>query len=130
MLIKSVCVLGLFAGEYDIRFIMVGSDGRQIMATQPITILPAEVSLNAPLKAAVDSELTVQWQGPNREGDYIDLVKPGNQKPYGELSYFYTKDNPNSGQLKMPKEAGTYTIRYIIQGKQRKILASKEVIIE
>lgn len=120
----------VIAGEYDIRFIMVGSDGRQILATQAIKILPVPVTLNAPDNAEAGSHIKIHWQGPNRKGDYIDLAKLNSNKPYGELSYFYTKDNSETGQLKMPKEPGTYTIRYIIQGKSRQILATRNVVVE
>ncbi len=117
-------------GEYDVRFIMEGSDGRQIMATQPLDILGVNVSLNAATHGQAEAMLSVQWQGPNRKGDYIDLAKHNSTKPYGELSYFYTKNNPATGQLKLPKTPGTYTIRYIIQGKKREILATHDVVVE
>ncbi|WP_154224199.1 vWA domain-containing protein [Marinicella rhabdoformis] len=120
----------VIAGEYDVRFIMIGSDGRQIMATQPINILPVEVTLDAPDQATVNSPVMVEWQGPSRKGDYIDLAKHNSKKPYGELSYFYTKDNQGKGQLNMPKTPGTYTIRYIIQGKSRQILATKDITVK
>lgn len=120
----------IIAGEYDIRFIMVGGDGRKIMATKAIDVLPVEVQLSAPEKAQAGTKLNVQWQGPGRKGDYIDLAKHNDKRPYGELSYFYTKGNPESGELTLPKQPGTYTIRYIIQGKQRAILATRDVVVE
>ncbi len=118
------------AGEYDIRFIMESSDGRKIMATQAIDILPVEVQLSAAEKGQVGTQLKVNWQGPDRKGDYIDLVKHNDKRTYGELSYFYTENNPESGELTLPKQPGMYTIRYIIQGKNREILATREVVVE
>lgn len=120
----------VLAGEYDIRFIMEGSGGRAVMATKPLTILPVAVTLQAPEQAAAEDVITVQWQGPGSEGDYIDLVKHNDTRTYGELSYFYTKGNPGQGTLKLPSTPGTYTIRYVIQGKTREILSTRDIFVE
>ena len=76
------------------------------------------------------SRIDVSWQGPGRAGDYIDLVKQADTRTYGELSYFYTKDNPGQGSLTLPDQPGTYTIRYVIQGKTRGILATRDIVVE
>ncbi len=118
-------------GDYDVRFILQNGKGqRSILTKSTLTILPVTTTLTAPSKGAAGSTITVNWQGPGRKGDYVDLVKQGDTRTYGELSYFYTNNNPEQGSLTLPEQPGTYTIRYIIQGKQRGILATSDIVVE
>ena len=118
-------------GDFDVRFIIQNGKGQRSILTQsPIKILPVTTTLDAPANAAAGSKINVNWQGPGRKGDYIDLVKQGDNRTYGELSYFYTKSNPEQGSLTLPDQPGTYTIRYIIQGKARAILATRDIVVE
>ena len=117
------------AGNYKIRFIIEGADGRKVLTSAPITINAVDASLTAPQTASVSSNIEVQWTGPNRKGDYIDLVKSSSDRTYGELSYFYTKSNPQKGMLTVPETAGEYKIRYVLQGKQRKVLAEQMITV-
>ncbi|MFK8012038.1 MAG: VWA domain-containing protein [Marinicellaceae bacterium] len=117
------------AGDYKIRFIISGADGRKVLASSPITINSVNAALTAPQTATVGSTIEVQWNGPNRKGDYVDLVKASSDRTYGELSYFYTASNPQKGTLTVPKTAGEYKIRYVLQGKQRKVLSEQMITV-
>ena len=118
-------------GTYDVRLIIENGKGqRSAIATQSIEVLSVTTQLDAPASGAAGSRIEVSWQGPGRNGDYIDLVKQGDTRTYGELSYFYTRDYPNQGSLTLPDQPGTYTIRYIIQGKSRGILATRDIVVE
>jgi len=117
------------AGDYQIRFVMEAAGGRKVLSSRPIKIKGVNASLTLPQTALKGTQVDVQWTGPNRKGDYIDLVPLNKVKTYGELSYFYTNDNPKKGSLKMPDKAGEYKVRYVLQGKQRKVLAEKNITI-
>lgn len=118
------------SGMYDVRFIMVGAEGRTVMARSPIVINDVPVTLNLPETAQAGASVTVNWQGPNRKQDYIDLIKADRKTLYGEITYFYTAENPNSGILVMPKEPGQYKVRYVIQGKKRLVLTEKLITVQ
>jgi len=118
------------AGNYKIRFIIEGADGRKVLKTAPITIKSVDATLSLPQTATAGSSIEVQWTGPNRKGDYVDLIKASSDRTYGELSYFYTNSNPQKGMLTIPKTAGKYKIRYVIQGKQRKVLAEQTITVK
>jgi len=118
-------------GTYDVRLIIENGKGqRSAIATQSIEVLPVTTQLEAPASGTAGSRIDVSWQGPGRAGDYIDLVKQADTRTYGELSYFYTKDNPGQGSLTLPDQPGTYTIRYVIQGKTRGILTTRDIVVE
>ncbi len=117
-------------GDYDIRFVMDGAGGRKVVASQPITIVPVAVTLAAPDRVPAGSSIPVSWQGPNRAGDYVDLVPVNKTATYGELSYFYTNGNPEQGILTAPEQAGEYKIRYVIQGRQRAVLKEHVITVE
>ncbi|MCX7553140.1 VWA domain-containing protein [Marinicella sp. S1101] len=118
------------AGEYDVRFIMDGAGGRKIIATSPIKVVAVPATIEAPSSAAAGSTITVNWQGPSRPDDYIDLIKAEKNTLYGEVTYFYTKNSPEAGMLVMPDEPGAYKIRYVLQGKKRKILAEQAITVK
>ncbi len=117
-------------GKYDVRFIMVGAEGRTIMAKSPFVVTDVSATLELPDTAQAGSTITVNWLGPNRNKDYIDLIKAERKTLYGEITYFYTEKNPGLGTLVMPKEPGQYNVRYILQGKKRRILKEKMIIVQ
>ena len=85
----------------------------------------AIATLNAPDTADRGSKVKVEWTGPKRRGDYVDLVKKGHQPTSGEISYFYT-DRDSSSELTMPAEAGDYEIRYVLEAPGgRQVLARR-----
>ncbi|MCB1582990.1 MAG: VWA domain-containing protein [Xanthomonadales bacterium] len=118
------------AGNYQIRFVMEGAGGRKVLASNPITVKLVEANIIAPSTAPAGSKVEVQWQGPNRNGDYIDLMPVGNNATSGELAYFYTNNNPEKGMLTIPEQPGEYKIRYVIQGRNRAVLDEKIIVVE
>jgi Ca-activated chloride channel family protein len=117
------------AGDYQVRFVMEGADGRKVLASSPITIKSVATDLSVPPSVAAGSSVEIQWTGPNRKGDYVDLMPMGKDTLYGELTYFYTNDNPNKGTLVMPDKPGEYKVRYVLQGRKRAVLAEKAIIV-
>lgn len=117
-------------GKYQIRFVMDGAGGRKVVDSRPVTITAAQASITAPPKATTGTSVEVQWTGPNRDGDYVDLMPVGNDDTSGELAYFYTYNNPEKGRLTMPDEPGQYKIRYVLQGRNRAVLAEQVITVE
>ncbi|WP_223786828.1 vWA domain-containing protein [Marinicella meishanensis] len=117
-------------GEYQIRFVMQGSKDRQVLASEPITVTAVPAILALPGTAAPGSTIQVQWTGPNRQGDYVDLMPADRHTLYGEITYFYTEQNPGQGQLTMPEQAGQYKVRYVLQGRKRLVLAEQTITVQ
>jgi len=115
------------SGEYEIRYVLEGSGSRQVLASSPLVVTMATASLTAPATAAKGRKLVVVYEGPKREGDYVDLVKSGYVATSGELSYFYANGTaPN--ELTLPAEPGAYDIRYVMNAPDGRIVLTKRVI--
>ncbi len=117
------------AGEYQLRYLLEGPGGRKVIASYPLLVKAATATLKAPDTAAKGAKLSVDWTGPKRNGDYVDLVPKGYDRTSGELSYFYTTVGA-TGQLTAPGEAGEYEIRYVQEApKERMVLARKALTV-
>lgn len=104
------------AGDYDIRLVLEGTDGRHVRYTAPLSVAQATAALAAPSAVRPGAEFPVHWSGPAEHADYVDLVPEGYTATSGELSYFYTRDVSGPGLLTAPDAPGTYMVRYILEG--------------
>jgi len=113
------------SGAYEIRYVLEGPTGRKVLTASPLAVTQPAATLKADESAAKGSKVKVEWTGPKRKGDYIDLVKKGHTDTSGELSYFYT-DRESASELTAPAEAGEYEIRYILEAPGgRQVLARR-----
>ena len=119
-------------GQYDVRVVresdgLAGAAkldaraGAQRTVTIPL-VFPLEATVDVtPDAAPVGSQVSVQWTGPNRNGDYITIVKSG-ATPGDYLDYKYT----NAGtpvSIAVPTEPGDYEMRYVLEQPQRVLAA-------
>jgi Ca-activated chloride channel family protein len=102
------------SGAYLIRYVLEGTGGRKILASSPLAVSQPAATVKADDVVAKGSKVKVEWTGPKRRGDYVDLVKKGHLEPSGELSYFYT-DRDTPSELNAPAEPGEYEIRYVLE---------------
>ena len=95
-------------GEYEIRYVI--GHGNSTIASHPITVVAATVSLDAPTEARIGESIPITWVGPNEDRDYIAVAKIG-EKRY--INYTYTEQG-NVLRVQMPPKPGDYEIRYIL----------------
>ena len=113
------------SGAYLIRYVLEGPGGRKVLASSPLAVTQPAATLNADDTVAKGSKVKVEWTGPKRAGDYVDLVKKGHAETSGELSYFYA-DRESSSELTAPAEPGDYEIRYVLEAPGgRQVLARR-----
>jgi len=92
------------AGSYELRYKLGDS---VVLATRPIEIVEAMVSLDAPDVVEVGADVTIRWQGPDAPQDNIQIGTPdGYYTTYGYVS------GVNPLVLTAPDEAGDYELRY------------------
>jgi len=127
---SGVLMAPVDAGQFQVRFIMEGAEGRQVLASQTITVSTVPASLELSSTAQAGTTISVNWQGPNRRGDYVDLMPADNNDIYGELSYFYTNSEESVGTLTVPDQPGQYKVRYVLQGSTRKVLTEKTLTVQ
>ncbi|WP_084419651.1 vWA domain-containing protein [Henriciella litoralis] len=102
-------------GEYQIRYVMEGPEGRVVQYKTTIDVTDAEAVLQASSSVAAGETFTVEWEGPGSPGDYVDVVPAGYEETYGELAYAYTADG-DVLEITAPSEPGNYELRYILEG--------------
>lgn len=106
-------------GTYEIRYVQ--SQGRLTMARASIEVTAVEARLTAPAEAPIGSELSVAWEGPGYQNDFIAIAPAG--APDGQqTSYTYTRTN-NPLSLTLPPVPGEYELRYMMNAGGRVILA-------
>lgn len=96
--------------------------GAERTVTIPLElVLQATVTIDPASTAPAGSKVSVQWTGPNRDGDFVTVVTKGDV-PTGYNSYAYTKAG-NPASLSLPAFAGEYEMRYVL-GRPPRVLAT------
>ncbi|MCC5972932.1 MAG: VWA domain-containing protein [Rubellimicrobium sp.] len=106
-------------GDYVITYYL-GQDNTPL-ASIPIRLEEIAVSVTAPAEAAAGSLISVGWNGPNAEGDFIAVGRPG--EAYGNWNMV---SDGNPLRLLMPIEPGDYEIRYYF-GDGEQVLAASAI---
>jgi len=108
---------------YELRFVQ---NGKKVIARQTITVEDIAVTLDAPEVGKVGETISVGFTGPVSRGDWITVVLPdAGATKYTD--YFYPR-NGSPGKLDLPKTAGDYEIRYVLDGTR--VVASAAIKIE
>ncbi|SDB06843.1 vWA domain-containing protein [Bauldia litoralis] len=114
-------------GAYELQY---RYDNRDVIATRPIEVIDALVSLSAPANAEIGSTVTVEWVGPGGNRDAIELFDPAAKQGEGAVvrgSRLVHGDFENrTVSIVVPTEPGFYQFRYW-NGEDRKVLASREI---
>ncbi len=110
-------------GTFEVRY--VDGEGR-ILASQPIEIVEAMVTLDVPETAVAGGRIRFRWTGPARPKDFLVVIKPEEKLPK-RLDFAYASEgSPTS--LAAPARAGLYEIRYI-EGSSLRELAKATIRI-
>ena len=101
-------------GQYELRYLF--DRKRSVIATRPIEVVDAPVSLSAPATVPIGRRFTVEWVGPGERRDSIDIFNPdarqgegkivrGKQLPHGDM-------DKRTVELTAPADPGFYQLRY------------------
>lgn len=104
-------------GEYELRYVL--SDGRKVLATQPLTVTEVAATVTPDGALPAGGMALVRWTGPNYRNDFIALAKKGAK---GQETYQYTQQG-SPLEVQLPAEPGEYELRYVMNQDNR-ILAS------
>jgi Ca-activated chloride channel family protein len=103
---------------------------RAVIATRPIEVVEAQVSLSAPAAADIGSTVIVDWVGPGAVRDSIELFDPAAKQGEGALVSSKRVRNEDFENRKVriivPTEPGFYRLRYF-NGDDRRVLATREI---
>ena len=113
-------------GDYELRYVQ--KQDYTVLASQPISVEPTEAGVSGPQTAAAGSTITVEWNGPEYDGDYIavdEAGKSGGRFPINSQSI----EQGSPLELLMPPEPGDYELRYV-QKQDYTVLASQPISVE
>ncbi len=113
-------------GNFEIRYVLGDSD--RTLASLPITIAPASVTLEAPKSVPVNSAFEVTWTGPGNWEDFIEIVPAGAAADDAPTREARTSQG-NPLPIFAPAQAGNYEIRYMMR-ETGEIAASIDLVVE
>jgi hypothetical protein len=108
-------------GAAELRY-MTGR-GAKVLGRRSITILAAQIELEAPASVGAGQPVSIIWKGPANSGDYLTIVAAS--APDGNFGA-YAMTNRSPLTVNAPKEAGPAEIRYI-SGQGGKVLARRAI---
>ncbi|MDG3040303.1 VWA domain-containing protein [Roseicyclus marinus] len=96
-------------GDYVISYFI--NDGTDVIATAPITVTPAAITLTAPATAMAGTTLEIGWTGPDYEGDFIGIGPVGAENR-DRWQHFADVETGLPARIAVPAEPGDYLIGY------------------
>ncbi|MEM8576267.1 MAG: VWA domain-containing protein [Pseudomonadota bacterium] len=113
------------AGAYEITYFM--AQRRTPVASVPLAVSEARVSVTAPSAAPASSTIEVGWEGPDTKGDYIGIGRVGTSGPDAWETFTYTsKGQP--AKVQVPSTPGEYVVTYFL-AQDRTALASQPITV-
>jgi Ca-activated chloride channel homolog len=100
-------------GPYEVRFVLEANGTYKVLASSPINVEPAVGRVDAPDRIERGSEVTVAFEGPKGDGDFITIVPVG-AAPDAFTDYQNALSEKSSVTLQAPDEAGSYEVRYVM----------------
>lgn len=118
-------------GTYELRY--WNGDNRAVLATRPITVVEAEVSLDAPGSVPIAQRFEVSWVGPGAQRDSIELYDPDARAGQGQVVQSRRIVNGDYDARTVPLDApampGAYVLRYW-NADSRIVLAELPITVE
>ena len=110
-------------GDYEIRYVQ--DKNKQTLATLPISVVDANISINSDETAGISSDLSVSWTGPDEQYDHIAVAEIGSDT-FINIS---GTDDGSPLDLKMPGTPGEYELRYV-SNKFKTTLATRLITVK
>jgi Ca-activated chloride channel family protein len=115
-------------GNYELRYV---SDTREpsVLAKTLVEVADTVSVIEAPDTAETGGSITVVAHGPAERQHWIGFAPAGSDASTYLKNYYERPTGPTSTlQLKVPAEAGTYEIRYVLNDGER-VLGSKPITV-
>ncbi|SLN22912.1 von Willebrand factor type A domain protein [Roseovarius albus] len=109
-------------GMYEVRYVL--REGAKTMASTPVEVALAEVTVSAPASVVTGAPFEVSYTGTVDKGDYVTIVPMGAEE--GTYGNYQTVSNAAKRELKAPADPGMYEIRYVLR-EGAKTMASQAI---
>ncbi len=120
-------------GDYIVRYVTEGGDGRRMLTSAPLKVAAAEAELDFTGEVEAGNSLEVKFKGPVDGQHYIDIVPENYAKFSNELAYAYVAkaEEGNVVKLNVPGKEGVYQVRYVLEAPGgRRALISKTLMVK
>ncbi len=107
-------------GTYELRYVFLD---RETIFTRPIDVTDVKAQLIAPDSVPAGSTVSVGWDGPDYDGDYISIGQTGENY----IKFTYTREG-NPVDILMPTEPGDYELRYQLR-EGNEIIATRAITL-
>ncbi|WP_299480352.1 VWA domain-containing protein [uncultured Roseibium sp.] len=118
-------------GDYELRY--YNGDNKTVMLTRPISVVPVELGVDGPESVEAETTFSVSWKGPGARYDSVQIWDPrargGNGRAVFERRVWSGDIDAQTVNLKAPKEAGNYEIRYF-NGDNKAVLFTRPLSVQ
>ena len=107
---ESTLVAPADPGLYEVRYVL--DEGHRTMASAPVEVVMADVSISGPDVVRAGAQVHVTWTGAVHGSDYVTIV-PAGAKEGARANHIRVADKLE-GNVKAPVETGLYELRYVL----------------
>lgn len=99
-------------GTAEVRYLQRLQEGIvRLLGRVPVVIEAPRVSLDVPESVILGSEFSIDWQGPDDQGDHLVIARPQDELAARGACAFTSRGNPLV--LRAPPEEGSYAVHYV-----------------
>lgn len=114
-------------GLYEVR--LQTEDGKAVLATTPIEVVDAVVTVSGPAQVVIGSAFPVSWAAEGlHPRDYVTIVPLGAEE--GAYTDYTRLEGKTEGSLRAPAEAGLYELRLQMENGGRVLARAPIEVVE
>ena len=112
-------------GAHELRYVVAQSE--RVLARRPIMLEEPSATLDAPDHAVAGARISVTWQGPDNQNDFVTVVEAG--APEGVHGNLARTRRGNPADLLLPDALGAHELRYVVAQSER-VLTRRPIMLE
>lgn len=123
--LESSLVAPAELGMYEVRYVL--EEGKHTMASAPVEVIAAEVSISGPTVVRAGAPVHATWSRAVHGSDYVTIVPAGAKD--GARATHLRVATKLEGDLKAPAETGLYELRYVLEEGKRTLATHKLEVV-
>lgn len=104
---KVTVVAPFEPGEYEYRYVLF--EGDKVVASQPVTVVPAEATLQVPAEHPAQQVIEIGFSGPRNSDSWIGIVPVGGDGSNYE-GWSYVPDEGETVTFNTPEKSGDWEV--------------------
>ncbi|HSH49268.1 MAG TPA: VWA domain-containing protein [Halomonas sp.] len=113
-------------GLYEVRYVL--REGMKTLASAPLEVVEAELSISAPEQVTTGAPFTVSWSDSVATDDYYTVVPAGADE--GKTGNRGLVRDKSEGSLTAPAEPGLYEVRYVLREGMKTLASAMLEVVE